>query len=80
MRASRWLCALPSVCRQSGILAEQLAAADAKVKRLELVAAEHAELQARVAPQVTVAPLLMHTPRRPVTLKKAMLTTSQSPS
>ena len=27
-------------------------AAEAKVKRLELVALEHAELQARIAPQV----------------------------
>lgn len=37
-------------CRKSGVLAEQLAAAEAKIRRLELVAAAHSELQAQVEP------------------------------
>ncbi|CAL8462910.1 g2444 [Coccomyxa elongata] len=36
--------------RKSGVLAEQLAAAEAKIRRLELVAAAHSELQAQVEP------------------------------
>lgn len=39
-----------TTCRKSGILAEQLAAAEAKVRRLEAVAAAHSELQAQVQP------------------------------
>ena len=37
-------------CRKSGVLAEQLTAAEAKIRRLELVAAAHSELQAQVEP------------------------------
>jgi hypothetical protein len=39
--------------RKSGILAEQLAASEAKVRRLEAVAAAHNELQAQLEPQQT---------------------------
>lgn len=39
------------VCSKSGILVEQLQAAEAKVRRLEATAAEYAQLQAQAEPQ-----------------------------